>query len=181
MDQARSQPVKPQSYAQEPERVRVQVQGVIRRIWHRTDETGWTVLGIQPDGETALIRAVGVIQEPPAVGERVRCSGYWHVSEKWGRELMIEKLSEPWPETAAGLEALLASGAVRGIGPVLARRLIQAFGTRLPEVVERHPARLLDVPGIGETHAALLREALGFETGSVLSVAELRRLGLSKA
>ena len=58
------------------------------------------------------------------------------------------------PTTREGIERYLASGLIRGIGPVYATRLVRAFGAAVFDLIEQQPERLREVPGIGRKRAA---------------------------
>src|SRR6185437_1038827 len=58
------------------------------------------------------------------------------------------------PTTLEGIERYLASGMIRGIGPVYAKRLVRGFGEAVFDLIEQQPERLREVTGIGVKRAA---------------------------
>ena len=61
------------------------------------------------------------------------------------------------PATIVGIEEYLGSGLVKGIGPKFAKLIVSHFGLETFEVIEKDADRLLEIPGIGKTHVALIR------------------------
>jgi exodeoxyribonuclease V alpha subunit len=133
------------------------VRGVLERITYQNDETGYTVARLSPD---PVVEA-GARQRPPqpvtvvgalasvAVGEYVTLDGHWIVHPDYGRQFVAEQVQTALPVTLEGIEKYLGSGLIRGVGPVMAQRLVKRFGINTLEVIEKNPEKLTDVPGIG--------------------------------
>lgn len=75
--------------------------------------------------------------------------GKW-VKNRYGTQLQVEAYEEVLPQTKKGIEAYLASGMVRGIGPKTAKLIVDKFGTRTFEILDNYPQSLLDIKGITE-------------------------------
>lgn len=80
---------------------------------------------------------------------------------KFGKQFKATAVSEVRPETADGMVRYLGSGVIKGIGPVLAMRLVNAFGLKTFDVIEYTPNRLSEVPGISKKKAIEISEAYG--------------------
>jgi len=63
-----------------------------------------------------------------------------------GLQFKADFLKTTPPTTAEGIEKYLGSGMVRGIGPVLAKRIVGAFGEGTFEIIEASPEKLREVP-----------------------------------
>jgi exodeoxyribonuclease V alpha subunit len=128
------------------------VAGLVERVTYHNPETGFCVLRVKPDGFGRVLTVVG---HAPAVepGEWVEATGAWVQDPRHGLQLKAETLRSALPGTREGVEKFLASGMVKGIGPVHAKRLVKAFGERVFEVIEEEPERLRGVPGIGPHRA----------------------------
>jgi exodeoxyribonuclease V alpha subunit len=63
------------------------------------------------------------------------------------------------PTSVEGIEKYLASGMIRGSGPVYAKKLLRAFGEKVFDVIEREPDRLREVDGIGPVRANRIANA----------------------
>ena len=129
--------------------------GTIERVSFHNPETGFAVLRVKVKGRREPVTVVGVL---PAVceGEWLEAVGRWQISPQHGHQLRAETLRTARPETREGLVRYLGSGAIRGIGPTMADRLVRAFGTTVFEVIEREPDRLVEVEGIGPVRRDLL-------------------------
>jgi exodeoxyribonuclease V alpha subunit len=131
------------------------LEGVVERITFESLETGFRVIKVAVAGRADRVSVVGSF--PPApVGARVRVRGQIETDRKHGEQLRAESLIELVPETLAGLQKYLASGLIKGVGPKLAGRIVEAFGLDALRVLDEQPDRLREVDGLGEKR----REAL---------------------
>jgi exodeoxyribonuclease V alpha subunit len=87
-------------------------------------------------------------------GEFVQISGSWVNDRTHGQQFRAYFIKVTPPTTVEGIERYLASGMIRGIGPIYAKRLVRAFGEAVLDLIEQHPARLREVTGIGAKRAA---------------------------
>jgi len=129
----------------------VEIEGVITRVMFFSEDTGYSVLRVAADHDSRRADTiVGYAPVPYKVNDRIRASGAWIIDKKWGEQFKAVSILLCMPKTIDGVSAYLASGAIRGIGPKMARILVEAFGDRLFEVIDNEPAKLLQVKGIGE-------------------------------
>lgn len=140
-----------------PEPPRELLSGTVERVTYHHEESGFCVLRVQARGHRDLVTVVGhaAVVSP---GEHVQASGAWVTDRTHGRQFRATYLTSAAPDTPAGIERYLASGMMRGVGPHFARQLVQAFGIDVFDVIERTPARLRDIPGIGPQRAARIVE-----------------------
>lgn len=82
-------------------------------------------------------------------GQQLIVEGYWTLSNKYGEQFVIEKLSEPKLNSFESIEAFLKSGLIKGIGPKTAIAIIETFGLDVIDMLDENPSRLLEVPRIG--------------------------------
>ena len=128
-------------------------EGTVEQVVYYNPENGYTVCRFSlDDGRTLTI--VGSFP-PLSAGEVLRLTGKWEVNPKFGQQLKVESYVPILPSSAKGIEKFLSSGLVKGIGPVLARRIVKEFGERTIEVISRSPDKILGVEGVG---AVKLRE-----------------------
>ena len=127
--------------------------GVVERVTFHSEETGFAVLRVKVKGRREPVTVVGYAASA-APGEEIQASGSWTVDPRHGPQFRATHLTAVAPTTIEGIESYLGSGAVRGVGPELARRLVAAFGAAVLEVVETGPDRLRTVQGIGPVRAA---------------------------
>lgn len=127
--------------------------GKVERVTYHNAENGFCVLKVQTRGKRDLITLVG---HAPAIGagEWVTATGLWNTDRKHDLQFEAETLKSTPPTGAAGIERYLASGHMRGISPVMAKRIVALFGEATFEIIEAAPERLTDVGGIGPKRAA---------------------------
>ncbi len=130
---------------------------VVERVVYQSEESGWGVLRVSRENgitSTAVGRLFGL--QP---GERVRLTGSWVEDPKFGKQFRVVSYLSLLPETLDGIERYLGSGLVPGIGPVMARRLVEKFGLDTLEVIDNQPAELGRVRGIGPKRSEQIRQA----------------------
>jgi len=125
------------------------LEGVVERIVFANEENGYTVLRLQVPGKRDWTTVVGNL---PSVtcGETLRLSGHWAFHPQFGEQFKVKDYRSVVPATLHGIEKYLGSGLIKGIGPVLASRIVRAFGLKTLEVIDNEPRKLLQVEGIGE-------------------------------
>ncbi|MEB3220979.1 MAG: ATP-dependent RecD-like DNA helicase [Candidatus Sericytochromatia bacterium] len=129
------------------------LEGLVERVTFHSEETGFCVLRLKVRGERELVTVLG---HAPVVspGEYATAQGAWTLDREHGRQFRAAHLAITPPTTLAGIERYLGSGMVKGIGPVNAAKLVQAFEAQVFEVIEQAPERLREVTGIGPRRAA---------------------------
>lgn len=113
--------------------------GTVEDIKFRNAQNGYTVLEIGCDDE--LVTAVGTFADI-SVGETVKLSGMWTFHPTFGRQFKVEAFEREMPATVEQLYNYLAAGAVKGIGPVTAGKIVEKFGEKTFDVLENEPERL---------------------------------------
>lgn len=119
--------------------------GVVEDVTYRRDDTGFTVMDIFADDE--YVTVVGVLPEL-SEGESVRLRGTWGYHATFGKQFKAQLCERSMPSSSADLLRYLSSGAVRGIGPATAKKIIERFGENSFDVLENQPERLADIKGI---------------------------------
>jgi exodeoxyribonuclease V alpha subunit len=134
------------------------VEGVVERITFESVETSFRVLKVAVTGRPERLAVVGTFP-PTALGARVRVRGTVEVDRKHGEQLRAVSLVELAPETLAGLEKYLASGFIKGVGPMTAQKIVATFGLDALHVLDEEPHRLREVEGLGERRRVALARA----------------------
>ena len=127
-----------------------QLAGLVERVTFHSDESGYCVLRIKARGHRDLVTVVGTLPEVRA-GEWLEAQGRWIVNKEYGRQFQADILRTMPPTTVEGIEKYLASGMIKGIGPVLAGRIVKVYKERTFEVIDADPHSLTYVDGIGPT------------------------------
>jgi exodeoxyribonuclease V alpha subunit len=122
-------------------------EGTVEQIVYYNPENGYTVCRVALDDGQSLT-VIGSFP-PLSAGEVMRVSGRWEVNPKFGRQFRVEHYVPVLPSSAKGIEKFLSSGLVKGIGPVLARRIVKEFGEKTIEVISGDPDRIREVEGVG--------------------------------
>ena len=129
------------------------IAGAIERVTFYSGETGFCVLRVKVRGQRDLVTITGNAAAIGA-GEYVEAAGIWLNDRQHGLQFKAERIEATVPTTLQGLEKYLGSGMIKGIGPVYAKKLVETFGHEVFEVIEREPARLREVTGIGPMREA---------------------------
>ena len=139
------------------------LRGAVSAVVYQNEGNGYAVLRLKTEGgETVTV--VGTIPVL-AVGERLAVTGHWITHASYGRQFAADFLERQMPDGAEQIEAYLSSRAVRGIGPVLAKKIVARFGARTLEVLEQHPDELAALPGISDAKARQISEAFRSQVG----------------
>jgi exodeoxyribonuclease V alpha subunit len=125
-----------------------QLSGPVERITFHNADSGYCVLRVKARGQRDLVTVVGHAAAIGA-GEHIEATGIWINDRQHGLQFKAETIRTTVPTTLEGLEKYLGSGMIKGIGPVYAKKLVVAFGQEVFDVIEREPARLREVTGIG--------------------------------
>ena len=105
------------------------------------DDNAWSVVKLVVSGKSDLVTAVGnLLGVQP--GESLRLSGRWATDKKYGEQFQVESYVTVKPATLVGIEKYLGSGLVRGVGKVMAERLVGHFGMETLEVIDQKPEPL---------------------------------------
>ncbi len=125
------------------------LKGEVISVVFTSDETGFTVARLRSKQEPGLVTVVGNIGNI-APGTELSLEGHWKIHPKFGRQFHITNCVQHLPATIVGIKRYLSSGMIKGIGPVIAERMIDEFGTDTLKVLEECPEDLLKIQGIGK-------------------------------
>ena len=139
------------------------VEGTIKSVVYHNDENGYTVLHVEVPSEFELaknpeITVVGKVQVVWE-GEEVKAEGQWVTDKVHGRQFKADNITCVAPRSLKGIEKYLASGLIKGIGPVLAKRIVDTFGEETMTVLSHQSARLAEVHNLGKAKIAQIRES----------------------
>ena len=140
--------------------------GSVEAIIYRNDENGYTVMELA--GEESMITATGTMPLV-SVGETVKLYGVFKTHPSYGEQFAVSAFERAMPENMDGILKYLSSGAIKGIGPATARRMVKEFGADTLTVLENEPDRVAKLKGISEKKALEISEQLK----SVVGIREL--------
>ena len=134
------------------------LEGLVELITFHSEETGFCVLKVKARGFRETVAVVGKVPRI-AVGEWIKARGKWNIDRKHGRQFLAEHLEAVVPDSLEGIEKFLGSGLIKGIGPVYAKKLVDAFGLGVLDVIENRSAELERVDGIGKLRRQQIKES----------------------
>ena len=132
--------------------------GLVERVTFHNVESGFCVLRIKARGHRDLVTVVGHAAIISA-GEWITASGEWLNDRTHGQQFKTRFMRTSAPTSIDGIEKYLSSGMIRGIGPVYAKKMVQAFGEKVFDIIEAEPDRLRQVTGIGAVRAKRITDA----------------------
>ncbi len=124
------------------------VEGYVEKIVFRNAENGYTVLSLSSEDEDELtcVGTFSFINE----GEYVKLKGTMTAHNVYGEQLRVESYEVKEPTDLVSMERYLGSGAIKGVGPALAARMVRHFKEDTFRIIEDEPERLTEVKGISE-------------------------------
>jgi exodeoxyribonuclease V alpha subunit len=134
------------------------LEGVVEGIVYRSEETNYTVCRVRVDRTGDPVTLVGACAAV-WIGETVRATGSWVRHKQHGYQFQADTIACVPPTSARGIERYLAGGMIRGIGKVMAERLVAKFGADTLRIIEKESARLEEVDGIGPTRRQRIKES----------------------
>jgi exodeoxyribonuclease V alpha subunit len=134
------------------------LQGQIERITYSNEENGYTVARVKVYGRRDLVTVVGNLLSPTP-GEVIHLKGEWVNNPKYGEQFKVVHYKSLVPASVSGIQKYLGSGLIKGIGPVMAKRIVKKFGEDTLEVIEHAIQKLSEVDGIGEKRIEMIENA----------------------
>ena len=152
------------------------VSGYIEKIKYRNEENGYTVLCVSVDGEEEiLVGTFSHIEEGSYISADVK----ERLHPVYGEQLFVESYELKRPDNEKAIEKYLASGAIKGIGPVLAARIVKKFAKDTLRIIEEEPERLEEVKGISENMARAVSVQVQEQKEQRAAFVYLQKYGIS--
>jgi exodeoxyribonuclease V alpha subunit len=129
------------------------IEGTVESVVYYSPDTGYHICKFVPEDQQTMT-IIGNFP-PLSPGEVLKIKGKWELNPKFGKQYRVENYIPIMPSSSKGIEKFLSSGLINGIGPVLAKRIVNQFGVNTIDVLSEDPAKMLSVEGIG---SAKLRE-----------------------
>ncbi|MEH0156738.1 AAA family ATPase [Limibacter armeniacum] len=133
--------------------------GIIQRVTFHSEETGWSVLRVNPVGRPNEQVTVTVHQAKVFAGATMEFEGDWVTHPKYGEQFKAHKQLERKPASASALEKYLGSGLIFGVGPKTAKKIVKYFGQDTLHIFESEIERLTEVSGIAHAKLDQIKEA----------------------
>src|SRR5919202_4173899 len=158
--------------------------GSVDRIVFRNSESGFCVARFRlTDGDSHRQGVTTVVGTMPSVqvGEMLRLTGEWQIHPVHGTNFRVEQFEQEMPTTVEGIERYLASGVIRGVGPVTAARIVDHFGERSIAVIDKEPESLRRVAGISAKRLEIITRSWEEQKKIRELMMFLQRYGISVA
>ena len=121
------------------------LEGYVSHIRFHNEENGYTVLELETThGDEILVGTFHYISE----GEYLQAECEFTEHPTHGPQYQVTSYTVKEPEDKAAMERYLSSGAIKGMGPALAERVIKKFKGDTFRIIEEEPERLAEVKGI---------------------------------
>ena len=132
--------------------------GQLERVTFQNAENDYVVARVRVKGYTDLVTIIGNISSP-TLGEILNMSGEWVTHPKFGDQFKVVSYTTSVPASVAGIAKYLGSGLIKGIGPVMAKRIVAKFGENTLEIIEKSVNRLSEISGIGRQRIEMIGKA----------------------
>ena len=134
------------------------LQGQIENITYSDEESGFTIAKVKVDGHRDRVTVVGNLMSP-VQGVILKMKGEWANHPKYGKQFKVIDYKTAVPATVYGIKNYLGSGLIKGLGPVMAGRIVKKFGIKTLDIIENKIEKLIDVDGIGEKRIDRIKTA----------------------
>ena len=132
------------------------LEGIIGKVIYNNEDNAYAVCELElPDDSYTIIEGY---MPMPAEGDSVCVYGKWVMNPKYGKQFRVEQYERVLPKSLDDIQKYLAGGAIKGIGPVSATKIVDKFGEQTFDVLENHPEWLSDIPGISRKKALSIGE-----------------------
>lgn len=155
-----------------------EVCGEVERVVYRNEENGYTVIELGSDDDS--ITAVGILPEI-FEGEQLKLYGTFKSHSQYGKQLSVTTFERSVPTSVVGILRYLSSGAIKGVGPATAARLIKEFGENTLQVMENEPERVALLKGISIAKARDIQAQLKMNSGIKELMLYLSAFGIDAA
>jgi len=134
------------------------IEGQIERITYTNEENGFTIAKVKVRGQRDLVTVVGNLMSPTP-GEILKMTGEWSKHPKYGEQFKVKHYKTEIPATVYGIKKYLSCGLIKGIGPVMAERIVKKFGTKTLDIIENEIEKLTEVDGVGTKRIEMIKRA----------------------
>ncbi len=133
----------------------VTLKGVVKKIIYRNAENDFIVAQLlcEDNNTVTLVGNSFNLNQ----GEKVIVTGKWKENKKYGLQLEIENLDVFLPTTKEGIEKFLGSGLIKGIGPITAKKIVEKFGLKSLDIIDKTPDRLTEIEGLAAKKLEIIK------------------------
>ena len=149
------------------------IRGTVSVVTFYNPENGFCVLKVDCAADNKdsvfytdkkqIVSVIGESSQKLAAGLPIIARGVWQTHAKFGRQFKAYTITPVKPTDAESIVNYLASGMIKGLGPVLAQKIVDHFGADTLDILDATPHRLTEVPGIGKKKSKTLIQAWGVQ------------------
>src|SRR4030067_1279812 len=136
------------------------IHGLLEKISYHNEENDFVVAKRREKEKKELTTIIGNLSGINP-GESLKLTGKWVHNKRFGEQFQVESFEVTVPATLHGIQKYLASGLIKGIGPIMSERIVEKFGLHTLEVIEETPERLSEVEGIGPKRISMITKVWG--------------------
>lgn len=134
------------------------LEGQVERVTYTNEETGYTVAKVRTQAALEPVTIVGdLLALTP--GEVLVMKGTWKRHPKFGDQFRVSSHRTVLPASISGIKKYLGSGLIKGIGPVMASRIVKVFGDKTLDVIDKEIEKLASVEGLGRKRIKMIQKA----------------------
>ncbi len=141
----------------------IKLYGRIESVLYQNEENGYSVCDIESD-DGQFFTATGNMPFV-AIGERVELCGKWSQHKQYGRQFSVERCEKLLPTSKNDILRYLSSGAVKGVGPKIAQKIVEKYGEDSFEIISKHPSWLSEIKGISMNKAVEISNDFNEKSG----------------
>ncbi len=156
------------------------VKGFVNHITYRNEKNGYTVLKLEQEKGKGILTCTGLF---PALteGELLELTGEFTEHPTYGRQFAVSESKHCEPSDELSIQRYLGSGAIKGVGPSLAERIVDTFGEDTFRIIEDEPERLAEIRGISERMAQKIATQVEEQRDMRDAMMFLEQYGISNA
>ena len=155
------------------------IEGAVEKVIFENDRGDFSIFVISRMLDDVEVETTCTAQSQVNVGEDVKLTGLFVVHPNYGPQFKAHRLERVMPKTTESMEKYLASGVVKGIGPVMAQRIVKEFGLEAFDVIENHPELLAKIKGITAKKAVEISQGFADKAYERNTMMYLQNLGLT--
>ena len=155
-----------------------ELKGIVKKIIFSSDDGKFCVFLLE-EKESKKVVTIASNSGTPYGGESISLRGCWQKHPRFGMQFKATAMEMMRPEESEEVEQFLASGMIDGIGPAVAKRIVDHFGKKTMDIFETNIDALLDVPGIGPKSLAKIKESYEEISGLQSLILFLHSLGIA--
>ena len=152
------------------------IDGIVEEIIFENDDTGYRVFTVNCDG---ILNTAVAVCPPIYAGEAITASGEWKEHSAYGRQFVCDEIEKTFPYELQGMLKFLASGAVKGVGPSTAQKIVDTFKDDSFFVIENEPEKLTRIRGISREKALIISDSFKTTLGIRDIMVQLNQYSIS--